>query len=54
MAYLAWDDFSALEQALAVATAQRDRVDLELIRDWCEREGSRAKYDLFAGRLSRP
>jgi len=51
MQYFAWDDFSGLEQALAVATAQRDRVDLELIRDWSEREGSRAKYDLFVGRL---
>lgn len=49
--YLFWNDFSGLEQALAVQRARPDDVDLKLVREWCHREGHVQKYDLFAARL---
>ena len=51
--YLFWNDFSGLEQALAVRRAQRARVDLRAVRAWCRREGHEKKYELFSSRLSR-
>lgn len=50
-AFLFWNDFSGLEQALAVCHARPD-VDLAIVRDWCERARHAAKWDLFAARLS--
>jgi hypothetical protein len=50
-AFLHWNDFSALEQALAVCTAQRPEIDLDLIRAWCVHEGQLDKYELFRSRL---
>lgn len=51
---LAWflfgNDYSALEQALAVA--RRHAVDLAIVRRWCEAEGEPAKFSLFLNRLS--
>lgn len=38
MHYFAWNDYSGLTQALAVARAQRDRVDLEAFRLWADTE----------------
>ena len=50
---LAWflfdNDFSALEQALAVARTQD--VEIEVIRRWCVAEGEAAKFVLFEARL---
>jgi hypothetical protein len=50
-ALLFWNDFSGLEQALAVVRARRDEIDLALIRHWCVRERHPAKYALFEQRL---
>lgn len=49
--FLFWNDFSGLEQALAVARAQRRRVDLSVIEDWCQKERHSAKFELFKQRL---
>ena len=49
--YLFWNDFSGLEQALAVQRACAGEVDLKVVRAWCRREGHAQKYDLFASRL---
>ncbi len=45
-------DFSALEQALAVAKAVRDQVDLEFVREWAlKEENQKGRYELFESRL---
>lgn len=49
--FLFWNDFSGLEQALAVARAKPGEVDLGLVSDWCLREGHPEKFELFATRL---
>lgn len=49
--YLFWNDFSGLEQALAVQQARPQEISLKAVRDWCRREGHAQKYDLFAARL---
>ncbi len=50
---LAWflfnNDFSSLEQALAVAT--RHPIDLDMIKRWCDAEGELGKFEIFADRL---
>ena len=51
-AFLFWDDFSRLGQALAVAHAQRDAIAMELVRAWCERERALPKFNIFAARLA--
>lgn len=48
-AFLFWNDFSGLEQALAVRRARSD-VDLDQVRDWCVRSGHAPKWELFARR----
>jgi len=50
-AYLHWNDLGSLESALAVAKAQKDRIDLGLIEDWCRREGGEPKFVVFRKRL---
>lgn len=49
--YLFWNDFSGLEQAIAVQRARSKEVDLKSVRAWCRREGHAQKYELFASRL---
>lgn len=49
--FLFWNDFSGLEQALAVAGTQRAALDLEVIGTWCRREGHAHKFELFRSRL---
>ena len=51
-ALLVWNDLSGLEQAIAVCRAQWKQIDLDVIRDWCERERGAEKYELFASRLA--
>lgn len=51
-AFLFWDDFAGLTQALAVAQAQQDDFDLDSVRDWCERERASKKFEIFASRLA--
>lgn len=50
--FLFWNDFSGLEQALAVIHARVNEVDLNVIEDWCRREGHRQKFDLFVSRIA--
>lgn len=49
-AFLFWNDFSGLEQALAVCRA-RDDVDLGRVRRWCRRTGHHKKWALLQARL---
>jgi hypothetical protein len=49
--FLFWSDFSGLEQALAVFHARAQEVDLNVIEDWCRREGHSQKFGLFASRI---
>lgn len=49
--YLFWNDFSGLEQALAVQRARPLEVDLRAVKAWCTRVGQSEKYGLFAARI---
>ncbi len=49
--FLFWNDFSGLEQAIAVHNARAKEVDLKSIENWCRNEGHRQKYALFASRI---
>jgi hypothetical protein len=49
--FLFWNDFSGLEQAIAVFQAQSNAVDLGVIEDWCQRERHSQKFALFASRI---
>ena len=49
--FLFWDDRGSLAQALGVARAERDRIDLSAIRSWSQREGHEAKFLEFERRL---
>lgn len=51
-AFLYWNDFSALEQALSVCSAQPAEIDLASIREWCARERQLEKYELFHSRVT--
>jgi len=53
-AFLFWNDFSGLEQTLCVCRSQPDRVDLDSVRAWCQRERALDKHDLFSKRLREP
>jgi hypothetical protein len=37
--FMFWNDRGSLAQAVAVARAQRRRIDMDVIRRWCRREG---------------
>lgn len=50
--FLFWNDFSGLEQALAVHHAHQKKIDMRLIEDWCRREGQHPKFLLFAARAA--
>lgn len=50
-AFLWWNDFSALEQALAVTV--RQEVDHKVVEEWCHREGKPDKYLIYRDRLAR-
>lgn len=50
-AFLFWNDFSGLEQALAVGRARWADIDMEAIHAWCVRERQPAKLDVFETRL---
>ena len=49
--FLFWNDRGSLEQAVAVARAQRDRVDFDSIRTWCARERAEEKFLQFRRQL---
>lgn len=50
-AYLHWNDLGSLNTAVAVTKAQQDRINMDIIEDWCRREGGEAKYAVFTKRL---
>ncbi len=53
--YLFWNDLAGLEQAIAVYAAQKKRVSLKSIAEWCRREGQGQKFELYERRcLSLP
>jgi hypothetical protein len=45
--FLFWNDRGSLEQAAAVAFAQKKRVNLEAIRSWCNSENHLGKFKEF-------
>lgn len=45
--YYFWNDRTALRAAVAVAGAQREHIDVGLIRDWSFREGELEKFADF-------
>lgn len=49
--FLFWNDFSGLEQAIGVFRARAHEVDLNVIEEWCRREGHSQKFGLFASRI---
>lgn len=49
--FLFWNDFSGLEQALAVARTQRRKLELAKVEGWCRKEGHPGKFELFKSRL---
>lgn len=50
-AFLFWNDFSGLEQALEIAKCER--VDFELIKDWCQSEQHPQKFEMFISRFNK-
>ena len=51
-AFLFWNDFAGLEQALSVYRAQSDFIDLSKVKAWCHKERQQEKYELFLERLN--
>jgi hypothetical protein len=52
--FLFRDDRGSLAQAVAVARARADELDLEVVKAWCTREGESRKYAEFLRALRRP
>jgi hypothetical protein len=50
-AYYHWNDPQALEQALMLAKAQK--INLQEVKRWSEKEGHKDKYDFFLRMLKR-
>lgn len=48
-AFYQWNDWSSLEQALAVT--RRAKVDLDQVEQWSKEEGALTKYAVFRSRL---
>jgi hypothetical protein len=49
--FLFWSDRGSLEQALAVARARGEEVDLRRIEAWCQAEGQADKFQEFTRAL---
>lgn len=47
-----WDDFTALNAAVAVAAANIGNIDMDLLRSWSEREDNLAKFAEFKRRAA--
>ena len=45
--FLFWNDRGALDQAVAVARAQTEMVNIEAVRAWCDSEGHAEKFAEF-------
>ncbi|HEY9899112.1 MAG TPA: hypothetical protein V6D00_08010 [Pantanalinema sp.] len=52
-AFIHWNDRSGLSQALAVAKAIPDEIDLASLEAWAEGENGRAKFEEFRERFNR-
>lgn len=52
--WLFWNDFSGLEQALAVHRAQAKRIKLSDLKTWARREGHAKKFELYEARYLAP
>ena len=52
--FLFWNDFSGVEQALAVLRAYSTEVEFDAIRAWCKREGQLEKFSIFESRAITP
>jgi len=50
-AYYHWNDPQALEQALMLAKAQK--INLQEVKRWSEKEGQKEKYDFFMRTMKR-
>jgi hypothetical protein len=50
-AFYFFDDRNSLEQARAIFAAQAERVDLDAIRRWSEKEGQKRRYQDFLRRI---
>ncbi len=50
--FLFWNDRGSLEQAVAVARAQRESIDLESVARWCRTEGKAEQFHEFKRTLS--
>jgi hypothetical protein len=46
-----WNDFTALNAAVAVAAANMDTIDTDLLRSWSKREDGLAKFTEFERRV---
>jgi len=49
-AFIHWNDYASLDQAVAVA--RRHEIDLQLIQRWFLKESTASKYEIFASKLS--
>lgn len=49
--YIHWKSRANFDQALLICRRQRDRVDLDAVRDWCVREGGIAAFEELMGRV---
>jgi hypothetical protein len=45
--FLFWNDRGSLDQAVAVARAQRDAVNVGAVKSWCESEGHSGRFAEF-------
>ena len=49
--YYHWDDLQGLEQATNICQEIPNKVDIEKIKAWSEKEGQKRKYQIFLRRL---
>lgn len=52
--YIHWKSRANFEQALLICRQQQERVDLNQVERWCEREGGKAAYDELRSSLDEP
>lgn len=50
--YIHWKSRANFDQALLMSRRQQGRVDLDAVRDWCEREGGTSAFDELMERLN--
>jgi len=45
--YFHWNDLQSLDQALAIWSKTSEKIDLDQVRDWSQKEGHLEKFELF-------